>query len=140
MDTPFCPINKSSFRRIPPKATIEMIEAGSAVLSVLFPEKTNRQRRELAGELFEEMAAAAPTIEENNPYPDLTARQATAFETLHDLVADAQGRRMPVIRELANAMGIQSNPAWHHVKTLEKKGYLRRHGTGQIKSLRERAP
>lgn len=126
-------------KRIPRKPDFNMVAAGAAVVAVSMPDKTPRQCREIASDVYDQMVKLAPDLKTNNPYPDLTPRQAMVFEMIHELaIGTRRGLRMPNLREIGSAMGIAYQNAYYHVLKLEEKGYLKRHD-GKIVELGELA-
>ena len=130
----------TDLKRIPKSPDFNMIAAGAAVVSVLMPGKTPRQCRDIAADIYSEMVACAPTLKSKNPYPDLTARQAQAFETLHELaLVTLHGRRMPNGVDLGKAFGITREAAWKLINSLREKRYVKTNNAGAITSMKELA-
>ena len=127
----------TDIKRIPKSPDYNMVTAGAAVVSVLMPGKNPRQCREIAEDIYREMVDCAPTMRSANPYPDLTPRQAQAFETLHELATvTLRGLRMPTGVDLGQALGITRENAWRFIVMLDKRGYVKRDG-GTIISMKE---
>lgn len=55
---------------------------------------------------------------------DLTPRQQETLEWIRDFIAEHS--MPPTVREIGNAFNIKSSSVFELLKTLERKGYLRR--------------
>lgn len=121
-------------KRLKSTPTTDQIEAGAATLAGLMPGKNARQLRTIAAEVWEEMVKAAPDVGSVKPYPDLTARQAQAFETAHELTNQLR-RRFPTYEEIGEALGVSKRTAWHLCNALARHKYLKKSPDGRIREL-----
>lgn len=121
----------TTFKSMPIEASRNMIEATYMLVSTM-PRGTPERDKELIAEIWRQACEVAPKPMQSG----LTRKQMRAHEVIADFIKD--NGLSPTYEEIGNQLGMQKSDVFHMVKSMERRGYIKRlMGRRGIRLLRQ---